>query len=263
MRFETPPIRAHLLETVRTWIGTCVQKSRAESLVNYRSLDKVWSQISEHRGKRFTLVPEYVPFTFEKNRKTCFGIESVSFRVAEFKPAEVSEGIIEITRGPTEEQRRAAARRAIPLVRNSSASGFVKSRMLCVLRAIEQRGNHFDTRYFDVEKKAYQTTGAEIPIACFTQIQGAERVCRSVADATVRCGFDFADALVDAGDKPDAAFLAKLLSIDSTITNGVSYLNQLQSFGKNVMGCEFLHRVVIPAVASAATGDSVYACQRW
>jgi hypothetical protein len=58
----------------------------------------------------------------------------------------------------------------------------------------------------------------------------------------------------------DAQLLDALAAMDDRINRGAKYTYDIQTWGKGVMGCKFLHKIVIPAQRVSRKKINLYSC---
>ena len=143
MMITVPSTKSQLRIKIVKKMATCVQKSRANSLVTQSNFESIWERISSYKGKKFTLVPNYTPFTFKKRGNKCYGIQTVEFKVTDNNKRVVKDRNVEKSIKPTESHEKESGDEVIDSLKKEieSSNNRRKNRLICMISKIEQGGD--------------------------------------------------------------------------------------------------------------------------
>ncbi len=251
--------------TLVEWMRGCVISWRAPGLVfeAQKSVDRAFELIKDLSDFRFVrIVPVYTALQFTDGGRTCFGVKSVSFRVAGTQGTVDAGGDIDIIPGPTSDmvkEAAAAARKALqdPSVRGSASL----SRFLNVLAALERSGKDFDDTWYNVQP--FGSGDAMNAGACYKDFRvGQGQACRPADEALKACERHLADDLVQSYfyDKVSPRRYAEILEIRAAdIQRSIDHVADIQKMDSPAaLPCPSIKSVFMPRIADLARRNSVY-----
>jgi hypothetical protein len=243
---ETPTAFRFLLTE---WMRTCVSTDRAPGLVEEarESVDHVWDLMADRPRQAIRVQPVYTPLKFRKGGRTCYGVESVAFRVTPEVVVEDGDPTVDgvsLRDAYTCEDLKGAARAAKQAL--TGVTGPELASFRGVLSGIENHCNKFDDTYFPVGP--IPPDGA----ACFNESSAGRYTCVESDKAVGYCTRHLSEDLLRA-HKVDSlspgAFRAMLEERASAIYRGFQYLRQVQGVeGVREMACESVRDVILPKV---------------
>ena len=262
---STPDIyrRSVLNVTLYEWMRGCVIADRAVGLVGAAeaSIDRVFDLVKDLPFSRgfVKIIPEYTPLTYTEGGRTCYGVKSVSFRVAGASASvvEPSDDEIEMVAGPTSDMVKEAAAAGLRALRDPSVQGSAAlSRFLGVLEQMAKYGSDFDDTWYSVQP--YQTGDPMNSVACYKGVSG----CAPADEALKACERHLADELVQSYhyDKVSPTRYAEILDLKAAdIQRGIDHLHVIQSMDSpGALPCPSIATVFMPRIADLARKHSVY-----
>lgn len=255
--------RSVLNITLYEWMRTCVIPERALGLIGdaEASIDRVYELTKDLPFSRgfVKIIPEYTPLTYSEGGRTCYGVKSVSFRVAGASATvvEPTDDEIEMIAGPTSDMVKEAAAAGIQALRDPSVQGSAAlSRFLSVLEQMAKHGSDFDDTWYNVQP--YATGDPMSSVACYKGPSG----CAPADEALKACERHLADELVQSYhyDKVSPKRYAEILDIKADdIQRGIDHLHVIQSMDSpGALPCPSIATVFMPRIAELARKHSVY-----
>jgi hypothetical protein len=251
---------ALLQVTLVEWMSTCVTSERAPGLVAgaEESVDRVFDLIKDLSGDRsVTILPDYTPLEYTEDGHTCYGVQSVSFRVAGAQGSVDADADFETSDEPSSDMIKEAASAARQALQDPSVQGSAElSRFQSVLIQLEEYGSDFDDTWYDVGP--YPSGDPMDVAACFTGVNE----CLPADDALQACERHLARELVQHHQVDQVSpqrFAVILEEKANHIQRGVDYLHHIQSADSpGALPCPSIEEVFMPRVAELARHHSVY-----
>ncbi len=227
-------LRAAMFELALVdWMRTCVVSDRAPGLVfgARDSVDHAFELIKDLPDlSPVRIVPDYTPLTFKQDGRTCYGVKSVTFRVAGTGAAVDADGDIQLSSTPPSDLVKEAAAAGKKALQDPSVTGSLAlSRFLGVLEQLERYGTDFDDTWYNVQP--WSTGDATSPGACYKDFGARGNVCRPTDEAVQTCERHLARQIVEAYgyDKDSPARLAEVLdTIAHDIQRSMDHLAAIQ-----------------------------------
>jgi hypothetical protein len=235
------------------------------------SVERIFELVKDLSGAApsVRVAADYTPRKYSESGRTCYGVESVVFRLPGAGGEVDLDGEIEITPGPPSDLVMEAAAAGKKALQHPSVGGsHALSKMLGVLQAMETHGRDIDDTWYDVTPTLVRPIGGDrglrdfVPPACFTESSGGRQQCLPRDEAKASCERHFADQLVTAYDstRSDPVQYAKVLvQISRDIQSAVSYLNQFAHLEAptNVVPCESI-KDFMARIGALAQRHSIY-----
>ena len=252
-------LRAALDITLLEWMEGCVIKERAAGLIGEaeESIDHMFSLLKDRRGttRTFRIMPDYVPLTYREGGKTCFGVKSVSFRLAgsQSDVDEPDDDDIQVTPGAPSDVVKQAAAESRKALEDPSVPGSAElSRFLSVLIALEKDGTDLDDTWYDLGP--FSIGDPMNSGACYKEFKtGSGQVCRSVAEARKACERHLGQDLV-AGHGAD-----RLQELAGKIQRGIDHIAVIKDQDSpGAVPCPSISEFFMPKINELAGKHSLY-----
>ena len=260
LTLTVPASEDALRKALTDWIGTCVSKGRAATIVEDAddSVTAMWALMKDlPRTRSITILPDYEPLSFTRAGQTCYGVESASFTIKGARGIVDLDGEIDATyipppstglvTDPTDAQIKEAAAAAIKALENSSVrdnSGLPRFRG--VLDGMTRYGSSFDDTWYNIAPTP--PTGD----ACYNNFgRGCLPTDQALKNCTRRLRVELVTHYTELKDKPER-FRDAMEGLNSQLFRSFQYFRQMHAAETAAPFCPVLHQVLMPKVAEIA-----------